>query len=200
MRSTIRILAVLLAPATLQLAAAASSVPRQASTQLLSSAKCNSFFEQVCDTGCMFAGDTCCNDGTSESCSAGYYCTTTACCPRGQVCDEPPVPGSQTSALSVLPGFTATWTSFPTSIPDDVASATNDNVSTYSFSFQVQPTPSQGDAGATTQDAAAGATGTAAGSPPPTLPLGSTGAAAGQFVVGGRAVAGLAAVAVGLLI
>lgn len=197
MRSTIQILAVLLAPVTLQFAAAAaassSSVPRQASTQLLSSAKCNSFFEQVCDTGCMFAGDTCCNDGTSESCSAGYYCTTTACCPRGQVCDEPPVPGSQTSALSVLPGFTATWTSFPTSIPDDVASATNDNVSTYSFSFQAQPTPSQGDAGATTQDAAAG-------SPPPTLPLGSTGAAAGQFVVGGRAVAGLAVVAAGLLI
>ncbi|RYC62052.1 hypothetical protein CHU98_g4148 [Xylaria longipes] len=42
----------------------------------------------VCEDGCMRVGDTCCNDGTSESCEPGYYCIPDACCLRGQDCGE----------------------------------------------------------------------------------------------------------------
>ncbi|KAI1422527.1 hypothetical protein F5Y12DRAFT_762062 [Xylaria sp. FL1777] len=40
---------------------------------------CPSGYE-ICEYGCMHAGDNCCNDGT------GYYCIPDSCCPIGEVC------------------------------------------------------------------------------------------------------------------
>ncbi|KAI0539098.1 hypothetical protein GGR58DRAFT_465937 [Xylaria digitata] len=42
---------------------------------------------EICEYGCMPDGDTCCNDGTSESCGSGYYCIPNSCCPKGEECN-----------------------------------------------------------------------------------------------------------------
>lgn len=47
-------------------------------------ATCPSGYE-VCEDGCILSGDNCCNDGTGESCDAGYYCIPEFCCPEGEV-------------------------------------------------------------------------------------------------------------------
>ncbi|KAI0186669.1 hypothetical protein EV127DRAFT_167644 [Xylaria flabelliformis] len=58
-----------------------ASVGQNMLTNLL--VTCSSGYD-VCEDGCMHIGDTCCNDGTSESCEPGYYCIPDACCPRGE--------------------------------------------------------------------------------------------------------------------
>ncbi|KAH7021082.1 uncharacterized protein B0I36DRAFT_28768 [Microdochium trichocladiopsis] len=218
MRSTLHTLAVLLTPAVVVLAGTTPTVPRRPSNGLAAAAaKCDAS-EEVCEDSCMYIGATCCNDGTSTFCDIGYYCTLTSCCLNGATCDEPPLDPDATVGSS-LPGFTWTWDLFPTSTPDDVATTTDD-VNTYSFSFDAQPTPapgetnsednagvssSEGNPTAGTSDAATNGSPatdpitTSAPPPPPTPPLGPAGAA-GHRAIDSGVLAGIVVAAAGFLV
>ncbi|KAJ1324976.1 hypothetical protein MN608_09685 [Microdochium nivale] len=185
MRSNIHALATLLVPLA---AATIAAVPRLAVDKLAGRATCGPLAE-VCEDDCMELGATCCNDGTSTYCDSGYYCTTTSCCRFGQVCPQSPLDPDVAASLSALLSYSSwSWDTLSTAGSHD-SLTTSSATTTYSFSFDSQPTgPSGGGDGSAPMS-------TPPPSPPP-LPI----KAAGHSSSGSRAVVGLAVAAVALFI